>query len=134
MSLFYKSIEALFRAFGIRPFWKMQPVEIDVAQSHELAAQGKALLVDVREVKEWHATGLPEHAHPVALSDPDMVATVSELSKENPGLPVLISCLSGKRAFKAIDMLAQGGVSDLKLVTGGLQAWLAAGLPVVPHQ
>lgn len=112
----------------------MQPVEIDVAQSHELAAQGKALLIDVREVKEWHATGLPEHAHPVALSDPDLVATVSALANENPGLPVLISCLSGKRAFKAIDLLSQGGVADLKLVTGGLQAWLAEGLPVVPHQ
>ena len=111
-----------------------QPVEIDVKQSHDLAGQGKALLIDVREEKEWNATGLPEHAHPIALSDPELVASVAALSAHHKGSPVLISCLSGKRALKAIDLLEQGGISDLKLVTGGLQAWNAEGLPIVSHE
>ncbi len=123
----------LLRVFGFGAFNEPRLQEMDVHHSHALASKGQALLVDVREVSEWRSAGLPLNAHPVALSDPALVSKVAAIAESRGDQPVLISCLSGKRAAKAIGLLEQGGVQNLTLVTGGLQAWQAAGLPIVEY-
>jgi rhodanese-related sulfurtransferase len=96
--------------------------EIPATEAHRRALAGEVLLLDVREDEEWAAGRAPEAVH-VALSrlDPSSV----------PGdLPVVAVCRVGGRSAMAAQALRERGVEALNL-TGGMQAWQAAGLPVV---
>ena len=44
--------------------------------------------------------------------------------------PCYVLCRSGGRAEKAIEKLSTGGLDNLVLIEGGIQAWESAGLPV----
>ncbi len=81
-----------------------------------------ALLVDVREDREWAAGHSPNAIHiPLGRLDPTSLPT---------DRPIITICRSGGRSGQAAAILAGAGyrVSNL---TGGMQAWAAAGLPVV---
>lgn len=45
--------------------------------------------------------------------------------------PVLIYCQSGVRSLRAVQTLKQAGREEVFSLTGGLQAWVQAGLPTV---
>lgn len=96
-------------------------------QAHTLAAQGKALIVDVREPGEFSA----EHIA-CAVSVP--LAQVA--SGGLRGLPqnhaVVFQCQRGKRAEQACSVIRSAKEwKNACLMEGGLDAWKAAGLPVV---
>ena len=59
---------------------------------------------------------LPEHAREIR--------TVTEA-------PVVLVCQSGQRARKADDALRAVGMSNVRILDGGMNAWVAAGLDVV---
>lgn len=59
---------------------------------------------------------LPEHAREIG--------TVTEA-------PVVLVCQSGQRARKADDALRAVGMSNVHILDGGMNAWVAAGLDVV---
>lgn len=59
---------------------------------------------------------LPEHAREIG--------TVKEA-------PVVLVCQSGQRARKADDALRSVGMSNLHILDGGMNAWVAAGLDIV---
>lgn len=81
-----------------------------------------ALLVDVRERAEWEAGHAPDAQHtPLDTLAPDALPH---------GATVLCICRSGNRSSTATAMLRAAGV-DACNVTGGMNAWIAAGLPVV---
>jgi rhodanese-related sulfurtransferase len=44
--------------------------------------------------------------------------------------PVILVCQSGQRAQKADALLRAAGMSNVRVLAGGMQAWLAAGQPV----
>ena len=46
------------------------------------------------------------------------------------GEPVVVYCKSGRRAGMAAEVLAKAGFTNLQHLTGDMQAWSAAGLPV----
>lgn len=96
--------------------------EIPPAEAHRRALAGEVLLLDVREDDEWSAGRAAEAVH-VALSRFDPAAVPSEL-------PVVAVCRSGGRSAAAAGALVQRGVQAANL-TGGMKAWVAAGLPVV---
>ncbi len=99
-----------------------QVPEIDAAEAHTLVERGGALLLDVREDDEWGAGHAPRATHTVLSQlDPAAVSTA---------LPVVAICRSGKRSGLAAQALAAAG-HDVHNLTGGMQAWSAAGLPVV---
>jgi rhodanese-related sulfurtransferase len=80
------------------------------------------VLVDVRERDEWDAGHAPDALHiPLSRLTPDAVP---------PDVPVLCICRSGARSSRATALLAASGI-DAVNVAGGMQAWAAAGLPVV---
>lgn len=88
--------------------------------------QSGALLIDVRESAEW-AEGMAEGAVPVSKSE----------LESNPCLhlngfdqEVMLICAGGKRSDACAEYLAGQGYSNLLSVSGGTQAWLAAGLPM----
>lgn len=97
-------------------------VEIDAAAAHQLVADGAALLIDVREPDEWAAGHAPQAQH-MPLGDLDPTAL--------PTHRVIIAvCHSGARSSHAAAHLRATGLT-VRNLTGGMQAWAAAGLPIV---
>jgi len=62
------------------------------------------------------------------------VDTIAEHAREigtATEAPIVLVCQSGNRARKAEDTLRAVGMSNLHIVDGGMNAWVAAGLAVV---
>lgn len=99
--------------------------QVQPKQAQEEAAQGRALLVDVREPGE-HASERVEGAVLAPLSIFEHAAQTLER-----GRPLLLLCARGARAQNCAQRLADMGFEDVSVVSGGLAAWKAQGLPVV---
>lgn len=85
-----------------------------------------AVLLDVRETREFDGARLPNAVH-IPLSQLD--SRVSELSKHTKR-PVVAYCSRGQRSRMAGTALAKAGFTDLYHLNGGIKAWKDAGLPV----
>jgi rhodanese-related sulfurtransferase len=86
--------------------------------------EGGALLLDVREPDEWDAGHAPEAAW-------IPMGAIAARQGELPGdRDIVVVCRSGVRSAKVTTALRQAGFEASNL-TGGMQAWAAAGLPVV---
>lgn len=83
-----------------------------------------AVLLDVREPDEWHAGHAPG-ATWIPLGR--LAAEHGSLPRDRP---VLAICRVGGRSAHAAAALVGAGL-DARNVAGGMQAWAAAGLPVV---
>jgi rhodanese-related sulfurtransferase len=86
-------------------------------------AEGKMLLVDVREPNETAVERYPgAEIVPLSVFDPSQIP-------DPQGRQVVFACRSGKRSVTAsLVAQAQGYPYDAHLA-GGLLAWKAAGLP-----
>ena len=95
-------------------------------------AQGKMILIDVREIAEVRSSGKAEGAVVLPLSILPMKADPHQPDPElKKGLPVVVYCASGARSGRAAQLLTQlgyGPVSNL----GGLGDWASGGGKVVP--
>ncbi len=96
--------------------------DVDVHEAARAAGAGEALLLDVREHDEWSLGRAPDAVH----------VPMGELQRDTVprDRPVLAMCRVGSRSAAVADALAQIGY-DVRNVAGGMQAWAAAGLPVV---
>ncbi|WP_432014287.1 rhodanese-like domain-containing protein [Streptomyces cucumeris] len=95
-------------------------------QAHTNTADGTAALLDVREIPEWRAGHAPGALH---LPLTRLLAGAA-LPSTAQGRPVVAICRSGHRSQRAAKLLGARGI-DAVDVTGGMNAWTAAGLPVV---
>jgi rhodanese-related sulfurtransferase len=86
-------------------------------------AQGDALVVDVREAREYRPGHVPG-AQNVPLSV--LPARLPELPKDRP---VYVVCQAGGRSAQAAALMRSVGV-DATDVTGGTGAWITSGRPV----
>jgi rhodanese-related sulfurtransferase len=89
-----------------------------------------ALLLDVREDKEFEGGKMPDAVH-IPLSQLD--ARGSELARMS-GRPVVVYCSRGQRSRSAAGTLAKLGFAEIYSLHGGLKAWKDAGLPVEAAQ
>jgi rhodanese-related sulfurtransferase len=96
----------------------------DVEELQEALAAGDCVLVDVRERAELDAEHFPGAVH-APLSAFDRHVHVIDR-----GRPAYLICASGQRATRAAERLRALGHPDVRVVRGGLRAWVAAGLPV----
>ncbi len=104
---------------------------VDVLTTFEaLESNEGAQLVDVREPDEWTATGVAPGAVLIPLGEVESRAP-AELAADRP---VYVICRSGNRSRTASETLIRLGYSEVYNVEGGINAWLDAGLPVVPYQ
>ena len=95
---------------------------VDVTEAARAAASGEALLLDVREDDEWAHGRAPGAVHvPMGELRTDTVPR---------DRAVLAVCRVGSRSAAVAEALASLGY-DVRNVTGGMQAWASAGLPVV---
>jgi rhodanese-related sulfurtransferase len=87
-----------------------------------------AIVIDVREPSEF-ATGHIAGAQLVPLSTlPDAC------SSWDRDQPMMLVCLGGRRAEKAMHLLRRKGFSSVSVLAGGMEAWRAAGKPVIVPQ
>lgn len=99
------------------------PADISADDAVALVAGG-ALLLDVRERDEWVAGHAPEA---VLLPMSELEARAAEVPGDRT---VVCVCRSGGRSAAVAGALLAGGWQAVNLA-GGMQAWAAAGLPVV---
>ncbi|MCW2283007.1 rhodanese-related sulfurtransferase [Rhodoblastus acidophilus] len=88
-------------------------------------AEGKILLLDVREPDEFAAGHIPGAVNfPLSRFEPQ------NLPRE-AGKRIVFSCRSGQRTQRAMEMARLGGRSDANThYAGSMNDWLAAGEPV----
>jgi rhodanese-related sulfurtransferase len=86
-------------------------------------AEGKYLLVDVREPNEIAAEAYPDAAVvPLSTFDPKSIP-------DPKGKQVVFACRSGKRSVTASLAAQAAGLAYDKHLAGGIIGWKAAGLP-----
>jgi rhodanese-related sulfurtransferase len=100
------------------------PTVVDVHEASRRQAAG-ALLIDVREQSEWNQG----HAPGATLIPLGSVANrLTDIPRDRD---VLLICRSGNRSGAAQRQLQQLGYQRVFNVTGGMNAWANAGLPVL---
>jgi rhodanese-related sulfurtransferase len=101
------------------------------AQVHDLTpqevsqglAEGRYLLVDVREPNEVAAEAYPDAVVvPLSSFDPKQIP-------DPKGKKVVFACRSGKRSVTASLAAQSAGLAYDKHLAGGILGWKAAGLP-----
>jgi rhodanese-related sulfurtransferase len=100
------------------------PVPAVDAEESKRRIDAGALLLDVREDDEWSA-GHAAGAMWIPLREVQMRRDELSVDKE-----ILVVCRSGARSAKVTAALLAWG-HDAVNISGGLQAWVAAGLPIV---
>jgi rhodanese-related sulfurtransferase len=93
-------------------------------QVHAWQRNGEILLVDVREANEYAF----ERIHGALLFP---LSTFDATALPTEGRRLVLQCGSGKRSLMAAHKLQAAGHVHLTHLAGGLQAWKAAGLPVI---
>lgn len=88
-----------------------------------LGEGGGLRVLDVRTANEWES-GHIEGSLNIPLNQ------LAERMDEVPrAQPLAVVCLSGYRSSAACSLLASRGATDLRNVTGGMEAWTAGALP-----
>ena len=99
------------------------PTVVDVREASRRQAAG-ALLIDVREPAEWNQGHAPQATLIPLGSVPNRLTDIPR------DRDVLLICRSGNRSGSAQRQLQQLGYQRVFNVTGGMNAWTSAGLPV----
>ena len=100
--------------------------EVGTTQAIQLMNRQNAVLLDVREAKEFEGGHLPDAVH-IPLSE--LGSRGAELAKLT-ARPVIAYCARGNRSRSAGAALARMGFKDIYNLDGGFRAWQDAGLPV----
>lgn len=108
------------------PF-RRRPARVTPADARQRTRDGAAVLLDVRERAEWTAGHAPGAVH-APLS---ALLAGADLPRAARGRPLMAICRSGHRSQRAARLLTERGAGAVVDITGGMNAWAAAGLPVV---
>ncbi|MEU5939654.1 rhodanese-like domain-containing protein [Micromonospora sp. NPDC047548] len=100
---------------------------MDVATARALIANNPdVLIVDVRTPGEFETAHVPASINlPLDQVDAQLGRIVNDA-----GGRMLLMCQSGNRATQACTKLAKAGLTGATVITGGMNAWIAAGGPV----
>lgn len=97
------------------------------AEAVQLINRQHALVLDVREDTEFANGHIVDAKHIPLAQLPDRL---NELNKYKDK-PIVVNCQRGMRAAKACDILRKAEFKQVHNLQGGLEAWMAAKLPVV---
>ena len=100
-------------------------IKVTAADAVHLINREKAVLIDISEPAEY-AAGHVAGARSVPLAG---LEASRDLPK-NKTLPVVVVCPTGARAPRAVAVLKKLGFENARALSGGLNAWRAANLPV----
>lgn len=106
---------------------KTRVKEMTVAQTlKRLAANPKAVLIDVREDREWDAG----HAAPAKHFGKGVIERDIEAAIPDHGTELILYCGGGFRSALAGDALQKMGYKNVWSMEGGWRAWNEKGAPV----
>lgn len=109
--------------------WSAEVATVTPQDAAKLVAEGKAVLVDVREAPEWKASGVAAPAILLPKSDLDGDQKQwKPFLEQNKGKQILLYCASGGRSKTVAAALAEKGLRTANV--GGFRDWSRAGLPV----
>ena len=100
------------------------PSTIDAATAASMQDAG-AFVLDVREPDEW-AAGHIDGATLIPLGE--LASRTAEVPQDQD---IVVVCRSGNRSAQGRDILLAAGYPAVTSMDGGMNAWTAAGLPVV---
>ena len=100
------------------------------AEAARLVADGKAVLVDVREPNEWADTGVaaPAMLLPKSEFDAGLVGDWKDFLTKSGDKQIIVYCRTGRRSGAVAEALAAKGHKVAN--AGGFKDWQDAGLPV----
>ncbi|HET6846127.1 MAG TPA: rhodanese-like domain-containing protein [Anaerolineales bacterium] len=101
------------------------PAAVDVVRAHALYTGG-AMMLDVRTSAEFEQQHIPGS---VLIPLDDLTGRMGELPKDKD---IVVVCRSGNRSREGTTILRDAGFQRVTCMTGGLQAWAAAGYPTEP--
>ncbi|MBF4135125.1 MULTISPECIES: rhodanese-like domain-containing protein [Streptomyces] len=104
-------------------------VSVDEALAITKGDQSDAVLLDVREKAEWQSGHAPNAVHAPLTG----LVAGGALPAAARGRALVVICRSGHRSQQAAKLLAGRG-ADAVDVEGGMNAWAAAGNPVVDER
>ncbi len=104
---------------------KVKVENVSLEELKQGLADGSILLVDCREPNEYATGRIPGAIlNPLQKFDPAALPKVE-------GKRVVLSCRSGSRSLKALELAQAAGRSDVTAhYPGGMMGWQAAGEPV----
>lgn len=100
--------------------------EIGALAATQLINRRNAVVLDLRETKEYEGGRVPNAVH-IPLSQ--LASRGSELAKLT-ARPVIAYCERGNRSRMAASQLTKLGFSEVFTLHGGLRAWSEAGMPL----
>jgi rhodanese-related sulfurtransferase len=100
--------------------------EIGALEATQLINRRDALMLDLREPKDFEGGRVPNAVH---LPQSQLASRGHELGKLT-GRPVIAYCERGQRSRAAGAALIKLGFAEVYTLRGGLRAWSDAGLPV----
>lgn len=92
------------------------------------AAPDGLVVLDVRTAKEWEQFRLADSIL-VDIYEDDFADRIAELERN---VPYVLYCNSGNRSAAASSLMRDLGFGEVYEIDGGIQAWLADGLPTIP--
>lgn len=98
--------------------------EVDVAEAVRARTDDGAVLLDIREPKEWARFRIPGAVH---IPMGDLAQRASELDSAKP---IVVYCKSGQRSLVSTDELLGLGFRDVASLNGGIIAWAEAEKPI----
>ncbi len=107
---------------------KTRVQEIPLAAA-DAAIRDADVLLDVRETEEYAAGHLPGAIHASRGLLEFKLSSSPELSSRD--LKIVLYCKTSGRAALAAASLHEMGYLQVKSIAGGMDAWLAAGKPIV---
>lgn len=93
----------------------------------EVTSNKEKVILDVRTPSEFNSGHLAQ-ALLMNVNDKNFTQQISTLPKDKP---VYVYCAAGVRSNKAAKILRQQGFTHVFELSGGIQAWQAAGKPVI---
>ena len=101
------------------PITQKSPAEV-----RDSLDRGEILLVDVREVHEYAAERIAGALlYPLSTFDPKAIPV--------DGRRLVLQCAGGVRSLRAAQALVAAGHAEVVNLEGGINAWKAAGLPII---
>ncbi|CAL2067428.1 MULTISPECIES: rhodanese-like domain-containing protein [Streptomyces] len=120
----YEALRTVLPAQSLSSSDARMLAELSPVEARRRAEDGELTLVDVREDDEWAAR------HPAGAVHATLGTLPASLS-DLPDGPLAFVCRTGNRSAQGGVQAIRAGRSSVYSVVGGLEAWEAAGLPVV---
>ena len=104
-------------------------------EAYDAARAGDILLIDIRRPDEWQATGVPAHAHPIDLRDPEFMEKLRAVRVYDTQ-PIAVICARGVRSARLTRRLADAQLTPIIDIPEGMlgslagPGWLKHNLPV----